>query len=91
MNQIQFSTFIVERVNETDAVEPIICQPWSSRASKMTQPNLDFMGKNKGLDYKVGVSIKEFFSVRSQLPTHVISISFSFYCVSEHHYVRQTN
>lgn len=33
-----------ERVNETDAVEPVICQPWSSRASKMTQPNLDFMG-----------------------------------------------
>ncbi|XP_037045286.1 SCY1-like protein 2 [Bradysia coprophila] len=33
----------IERVNETDAVEPVICQPWSSRASKMTQPNLDFM------------------------------------------------
>lgn len=36
-------TFI-ERVNETDPVEPVPCQPWSSRASKMTQPNLDYMG-----------------------------------------------
>lgn len=33
-----------ERVNETDPVEPVTCQPWSSRASKMTQPNLDYMG-----------------------------------------------
>lgn len=33
-----------ERVNETDPVEPVPCQPWSSRASKMTQPNLDYMG-----------------------------------------------
>lgn len=33
-----------ERVNETDPVEPVPCQPWSSRASKMTQPNLDFIG-----------------------------------------------
>lgn len=35
----------IERANETDPVEPIVCQPWSSRGSKMTQPNLDFMGK----------------------------------------------
>lgn len=34
-----------ERVNETDAVEPVVCQPWSSRASKMTQPYLDYMGE----------------------------------------------
>lgn len=34
-----------ERVNEADAVEPVLCQSWSSRASKMTQPNLDYMGK----------------------------------------------
>lgn len=33
-----------ERVHETDPVEPVPCQPWSSRASKMTQPNLDYMG-----------------------------------------------
>lgn len=33
-----------ERVNETDPVEPVPCHPWSSRASKMTQPNLDYMG-----------------------------------------------
>lgn len=46
----QFAIFIwfciefPERVNETDPVEPVPCQPWSSRASKMTQPNLDYMG-----------------------------------------------
>lgn len=40
-----FNALPAEKVNETDAVEPVICQPWSSRASKMTQPNLDFMGK----------------------------------------------
>lgn len=34
-----------ERVNDSDPTEPIVCQPWSSRASKMTQPNLDFMGE----------------------------------------------
>ncbi|KAJ6640725.1 SCY1-like protein 2 [Pseudolycoriella hygida] len=33
----------IETVNETDVLEPIICPPWSSRASKMTQPSLDFM------------------------------------------------
>lgn len=38
--QIEF----IERVNETDPVESVPCQPWSSRASKMTQPNLDYMG-----------------------------------------------
>lgn len=40
---------ITERVNETDAVEPVVCQSWSSRASKMTQPNLDYMGKRKNI------------------------------------------
>lgn len=34
-----------ERCHETDAVEPVVCQPWSTRLSKMAQPNLDFMGK----------------------------------------------
>ncbi|XP_055689243.1 SCY1-like protein 2 isoform X3 [Lutzomyia longipalpis] len=33
----------IEHISESDAVEPIICQPWSSRQSKMMQPNLDFM------------------------------------------------
>ena len=42
---IHFNFFFIERVNETDAVEPVPCQPWSSRGSKMTQPNLDFMGE----------------------------------------------
>lgn len=35
----------IERANENDAVEPVVSQPWSSRLSKMAQPNLDFMGK----------------------------------------------
>lgn len=35
----------IERANENNAVEPIACQPWSSRYSKLTQPNLDYMGK----------------------------------------------
>lgn len=35
---------ISERVNDVDGVEPIPCQPWTSRSSKMMQPNLDYMG-----------------------------------------------
>lgn len=33
----------IERCHESDAVEPVVCQPWSTRLSKMAQPNLDFM------------------------------------------------
>uniref|UniRef100_A0A336MKF9 CSON002411 protein n=1 Tax=Culicoides sonorensis TaxID=179676 RepID=A0A336MKF9_CULSO len=33
----------IERANENDAVEPVLSHPWSSRLSKMAQPNLDFM------------------------------------------------
>ncbi|XP_070509672.1 SCY1-like protein 2 [Chironomus tepperi] len=32
----------IEKCHETDAVEPIMCPPWSTRISKMAQPNLDF-------------------------------------------------
>lgn len=35
-----------ERCHENDSTEPVVCQPWSSRLSKMAQPNLDFMGKS---------------------------------------------
>ncbi|XP_031348162.1 SCY1-like protein 2 isoform X2 [Photinus pyralis] len=31
-----------DRVNDIDGVEPIPCQPWTSRLSKMAQPNLDY-------------------------------------------------
>lgn len=31
-----------ERVNDVDGVEPVSCQPWTSRLSKMAQPNLDY-------------------------------------------------
>lgn len=41
--QLQYRT--LERCHETDAVEPVVCQPWSTRLSKMAQPNLDYMGK----------------------------------------------
>lgn len=33
-----------EHLITTDAPEQIICQPWSTRLSKMTQPNLDYNG-----------------------------------------------
>ncbi|XP_044733350.1 SCY1-like protein 2 [Chrysoperla carnea] len=32
-----------ERVSDIDGVEPVPCQPWSSRISKMAQPNLDYI------------------------------------------------
>ncbi|XP_055845977.1 SCY1-like protein 2 isoform X3 [Episyrphus balteatus] len=32
----------IEKLNETDVADSIVCQPWSSRISKMAQPNLDF-------------------------------------------------
>lgn len=28
-----------------DGVEPVTCQPWTSRLSKMAQPSLDYTGK----------------------------------------------
>jgi SCY1-like protein 2 len=31
-----------ERVNDVDGVEPVPCQPWTSRLSKMAQPYLDY-------------------------------------------------
>lgn len=46
----------LERANESDAVEPIVCQPWSSRYSKLTQPNLDYMGEFTQFDWFVGAS-----------------------------------
>ncbi|XP_060534730.1 SCY1-like protein 2 isoform X3 [Cylas formicarius] len=32
-----------ERVTDVDGVEPVACQPWTSRLSKMAQPNLDYL------------------------------------------------
>ncbi|KAF6201765.1 hypothetical protein GE061_004160 [Apolygus lucorum] len=32
-----------ERMNEIDGLEPVSCQPWSSRVPKMAQPDLDFI------------------------------------------------
>ncbi|BES98272.1 protein kinase activity [Nesidiocoris tenuis] len=32
-----------ERMNELDGLEPVSCQPWSSRVPKMAQPDLDFI------------------------------------------------
>lgn len=37
---------LAERVNDVDGVEPVPCQPWTSRLSKMAQPNLDYTGKS---------------------------------------------
>lgn len=33
-----------EKANETDAVEPIPTQSWTTKISKMIQPNLDYTG-----------------------------------------------
>lgn len=33
----------IEHANENEA--PVTCQPWSSRYSKLAQPNLDYTGK----------------------------------------------
>ncbi|KAK9876823.1 hypothetical protein WA026_015061 [Henosepilachna vigintioctopunctata] len=32
----------MKRINDADGVEPVPCQPWTSRLSKMAQPNLDY-------------------------------------------------
>ncbi|XP_017768256.1 PREDICTED: SCY1-like protein 2 [Nicrophorus vespilloides] len=32
----------IERVSDIDGVEPVPCQPWTSRQSKMAQPYLDY-------------------------------------------------
>lgn len=36
--------FFSDRVSDVDGVEPVACQPWTSRLSKMAQPNLDYTG-----------------------------------------------
>ena len=33
---------IIERANEIDGLEPINCQPWTSRLPKSGQPDLDY-------------------------------------------------
>lgn len=43
---LHLSFAFVERCHESDAVEPVVCQPWSTRLSKMAQPNLDYMGED---------------------------------------------
>ncbi|XP_039287432.1 SCY1-like protein 2 [Nilaparvata lugens] len=32
-----------ERMNDMDGLEPVSCQPWTSRLPKMAQPHLDYM------------------------------------------------
>lgn len=46
-NNIQLPSIIItiEKCHETDAVEPVMCPPWSTRIPKMAQPNLDYTGK----------------------------------------------
>lgn len=39
---VPFHLILTEKCHETDAVEPIMCPPWSTRLSKLCQPNLDF-------------------------------------------------
>lgn len=42
---LTYILFVSERVNDVDGVEPVPCQPWTSRLSKMAQPNLDYTGE----------------------------------------------
>ena len=40
-----FFFFVSERLNDADGLEPVPCQPWTSRLPKMAQPDLDYIGK----------------------------------------------
>ncbi|XP_031640158.1 SCY1-like protein 2 isoform X1 [Contarinia nasturtii] len=51
-----------ERANEIDPVDPVPCQPWSSRASKMTQPNLDYMAPENQILSKCSI-LSDMFSL----------------------------
>ena len=45
----------IERVSEQDTADAIICQPWSSRISKMAQPNLDYMAPEVQIDSQCSI------------------------------------
>lgn len=36
---------VLETVVDIDSPEPVRCVPWTSRFSKMVQPNLDYIGE----------------------------------------------
>lgn len=42
---MSLSFYLTERLNDTDGLEPVPCQPWTSRLPKMAQPDLDYIGK----------------------------------------------
>ncbi|XP_037948415.1 SCY1-like protein 2 [Teleopsis dalmanni] len=52
----------IERMNETDLNDSIPCQPWSSRVSKMAQPNLDFMAPETQITSKCSL-LSDMFSL----------------------------
>uniref|UniRef100_A0A1I8NLZ2 Protein kinase domain-containing protein n=1 Tax=Stomoxys calcitrans TaxID=35570 RepID=A0A1I8NLZ2_STOCA len=52
----------LERMNETDINDFITCQPWTTRISKMAQPNLDFMPPETQLHSKCSL-LSDMFSL----------------------------
>lgn len=40
-------------MNESDLNDAIPCQPWSTRISKMAQPNLDYIGKFTKIAFQI--------------------------------------
>ncbi|XP_055536694.1 SCY1-like protein 2 isoform X4 [Wyeomyia smithii] len=51
-----------ERVNETDATDPVPCQSWSTRTSKMVQPNLDYMAPENQINSNCSI-LSDMFSL----------------------------
>ncbi|XP_055612281.1 SCY1-like protein 2 isoform X2 [Uranotaenia lowii] len=51
-----------ERVNETDATDPVPVQSWSTRTSKMVQPNLDYMAPENQINSNCSI-LSDMFSL----------------------------
>ncbi|XP_058463904.1 SCY1-like protein 2 isoform X2 [Malaya genurostris] len=51
-----------ERVNETDSTDPVPCQSWSTRSSKMLQPNLDYMAPENQINSNCSI-LSDMFSL----------------------------
>ncbi|XP_038118205.1 SCY1-like protein 2 isoform X8 [Culex quinquefasciatus] len=51
-----------ERVNEQDSTDPVPCQPWSTRTSKMVQPNLDYMAPENQINANCSI-LSDMFSL----------------------------
>ncbi|CAO1315978.1 unnamed protein product [Diamesa hyperborea] len=52
----------IERCHESDATEPLVCVPWSTRLSKMAQPNLDYMAPENQINSNCSI-LSDMFSL----------------------------